>query len=403
MAKHPEIFLENLTVALKERELLPMWGQLPPFPWKSLEAIVKEVFENEDLEVSQTSADWIEYNHFFEGLGENPITLSLALTPLHPPFFLAFSKDDIETLTVSLLDKKDAKKSFVNTDYLSGFFRFVVLKLLTKFNTTNSFEGLSVKMNNAGLKSEPGYCVNIQIKHPQQALHARAIFPESFHKVASSHFMDKPLEKEALYSIDPKLSLSLTCGHVTLSIGDWESLKVGDFLVLDSCSYNPSKKSGSLKLNLSNHNLLLMHLKHQQLKIIDYALYEEENPMDEQETHEDKPSEDDNHEDFEEIEEFEDDVSEDEEDGEEDLTFEENDTLNEKLLSAQDIPLDVTVEVAKIKMPLKQLLTLKPGNSLEISAKPEAFVSLTISGKPVAQGQLVQIGDVIGVKITKIS
>ncbi len=403
MSKHPAGFIENLSIALKERELLPMWGKMPPFPWNTLESSLKGIFSCDDLKLSQNSCDWKEYGEFLKGLGEDPAIISCALTPLNPPFFLAISKEDIETLTAPLLDQKDEKKSFTDTDYLNGFFRFLVLKVLSDFNEAKVFADLSAKMNNAGLKSEPGYCVDITINHPKKALHGRAIFPESFHRVVSSHFMDMPLSKNILQTINPTLPLSLSCGHVSLSIGQWESVKVGDFIVLDSCSYNPSKQSGSLRLNFSDQGLLLVHLKNQQIKIIDYALYDEEYPMSDQpEDGEESPTPEEN-ELPEENKSFEESFEEEGSEEEEELSFEDDGALSEKLLAAQDVPIEITVEVSRLKMPLKNLLSLKPGNTFEVSAKPEASVTLTVSGKAVGRGQLVQIGDAVGVKITEVT
>lgn len=394
MLKHPEGFIQNLTVALKERELIPMWGDVPPFPWKELENSLKQILQCEHLTLSPQSSDWKEFGDFFKGLGEDPLIISCALTPLNPPFFLAFPHDDVATLTSSLLDQKDAKKTFTDPDYLNGFFRFVILKLLSHFNNLKPLTDLSVKMNDIGLKSEIAYCIDVAVTHPQRALHARAIFPKTFHKVVSSHFMGRPLSEKILHESQLTVSLSLTCAHVNLSIGIWEKISVGDFIILDTCTYSPLKKSGTLKLNLSHQGLFLVRLKNHQIKIIDYTLYEEDLSMNETPDNEDEdliPEDNDFEEDFETS------LSE-----EEEPSFNEEQNLSEKLLSAQDIPLDVVVEVSRIKMSLKDLLKLKPGNTLEVSANPETSVTLTVSGKPIGRGQLVQIGDTVGVKMTEL-
>ncbi len=74
----------------------------------------------------------------------------------------------------------------------------------------------------------------------------------------------------------------------------------------------------------------------------------------------------------------------------------------EKLVSAEEIPLTLTVELARVTLPLDKLLKLSPGNLIELSTKPEQGVSLTVHGKRVAKGELVKLGEVIGVKILEI-
>ncbi len=77
-------------------------------------------------------------------------------------------------------------------------------------------------------------------------------------------------------------------------------------------------------------------------------------------------------------------------------------TEHQDLISADDVPLHITVEVGKMHMPLAKVLALKPGNTLELGRRPEEGVQLCVSGQVIAKGELIQIGDVLGVKITDI-
>jgi len=42
---------------------------------------------------------------------------------------------------------------------------------------------------------------------------------------------------------------------------------------------------------------------------------------------------------------------------------------------------------------------LSPGNVIELGVQPEQGVSLVIDGKVVGRGELLQVGDILGVKI----
>ena len=77
-------------------------------------------------------------------------------------------------------------------------------------------------------------------------------------------------------------------------------------------------------------------------------------------------------------------------------------TEHQDLISADNVPLQITVEVCRMHMPLSKVLTLKPGNILELSQRPEEGVTLCVSGKAIAKGELIQVGDVLGVKITDV-
>jgi type III secretion system YscQ/HrcQ family protein len=68
----------------------------------------------------------------------------------------------------------------------------------------------------------------------------------------------------------------------------------------------------------------------------------------------------------------------------------------------KDIPFSIVVEVGHLTMSLEKLLALQPGNILETSVRPEQGVYLTVQGKKIAKGELVKIGDVLGVKILNL-
>ena len=74
----------------------------------------------------------------------------------------------------------------------------------------------------------------------------------------------------------------------------------------------------------------------------------------------------------------------------------------EKMISAHDIPVILTVEVARLRMSVEKLLQIKPGNTLELATHPEQGVDLSINGKRIAKGELVKIGEALGVKILQI-
>ncbi|SCA63247.1 Uncharacterized protein SCG7086_AN_00020 [Chlamydiales bacterium SCGC AG-110-P3] len=71
-------------------------------------------------------------------------------------------------------------------------------------------------------------------------------------------------------------------------------------------------------------------------------------------------------------------------------------------VTANEIPLTIKLEVARLQMNAKTLMELQPGNLLELDARPESGIDLVVNGKKVAQGELIQIGDVLGVRILEI-
>lgn len=72
------------------------------------------------------------------------------------------------------------------------------------------------------------------------------------------------------------------------------------------------------------------------------------------------------------------------------------------VITAGEIPLTLVVEVARLRMNLSQLLQLQPGNVLELAMPSDKTVRLCSGGKCVATGELIALGEIAGVKITRI-
>ena len=73
-----------------------------------------------------------------------------------------------------------------------------------------------------------------------------------------------------------------------------------------------------------------------------------------------------------------------------------------KLIGSKDIPLNLVVEIGRLRMSVEKLLQLQPGNMIDLGVRPEQSVSITVNGSRVARAELVQIGEALGLKILEI-
>jgi type III secretion system YscQ/HrcQ family protein len=74
----------------------------------------------------------------------------------------------------------------------------------------------------------------------------------------------------------------------------------------------------------------------------------------------------------------------------------------ETLTSLQELPLEVSVEVSRLEMNFKTLSELKPGNLLELATRPENGVHLVVNGQKLARGELIRVGQLLGIRILEI-
>ena len=68
----------------------------------------------------------------------------------------------------------------------------------------------------------------------------------------------------------------------------------------------------------------------------------------------------------------------------------------------RDLKLEVTVELGRTSVPLRQVLQLGDGSIIELEQLAGEPVNLSVGGKLVAEGEVVVIGTSFGIKVTRI-
>jgi len=67
-----------------------------------------------------------------------------------------------------------------------------------------------------------------------------------------------------------------------------------------------------------------------------------------------------------------------------------------------DVPLDVTVELGRVRMLIKDVLELSTGSIVELDRVAGEPVDLLVNGKLVAKGEVVVVDDNFGIRLTEI-
>ncbi len=84
------------------------------------------------------------------------------------------------------------------------------------------------------------------------------------------------------------------------------------------------------------------------------------------------------------------------------LKEEETHVPSAKLDALLDIPLNISVELGRTSMTLKQVLDLGSGSLVELDKLTGEPVDILVNGKVIAEGEVVVIGENFGIRITKI-
>jgi len=372
-----------------------MWGAFTGFPWEAFSKAFGNHFNVSSFNLRMGKAEWRLESATLAGMGSTPLQLSIEMTPLQGSVSLIIPLEDFTKLSSWTIDPKAGREGFADPLLQKGFFRYLALEALDLINDMQIFKEIRPKLIDMPLSREKAYCIDIAFEKGTEIIWGRLVCPPLFHHAFQKHYagewsLSTPMPIYEEIDID----LSITAGRTSLTQESWNALSKGSLLCLDHCSFSPKLHRGTFQLVFDQTPLFQLKLKEDKIKILDYAFYYEENRMNEDNfetvdeapengTYPSQPS-----------------TVEGKEQDVQSIPIEQR--RPNEVVHASHVPIHLSIEVAKMKINLDKLLKLKPGNILEINVAPQHRVSLIANGKCMAKGDLIQIGDVIGVKITKI-
>jgi len=67
-----------------------------------------------------------------------------------------------------------------------------------------------------------------------------------------------------------------------------------------------------------------------------------------------------------------------------------------------DVPLEITVELGRSKLSLKEVMDLNIGSIIELDKLTGEHVDILVNGKVIAKGEVVVVSESFGVRVTEI-
>jgi len=395
----PYDWLRTLSPELKGLDEAPLLGFAPTFPWKTLSGKLGQLLESSSLTIEGSDLAWRDSNQFKEGFGEC-LELHFAVAPLPGILTLLIPREELSQLTASLLTHHIEDAPLIDPDFTAAFERFLILEIATLFPTIGFDASLSLQLSEGALPNQAALTLDIKVEQEGHPFWTRLIIPQAFRQVWKERFAQRSLDVSPAWMQRVTTTLHLEIGNTILSRQEWAQLQPGDWLMLDICSYDPSADKGRLMVTVSGKPLFLARFKEGNVKIMDYPLAHEVNtPMD--------PSDDDFTEEHSAAEQDEEDTPETVEAPENPFPEPEEEAPPENpskpIFKIEELPLTVTIELGSIQLSLEKLATLQPGNLLELNIRPEEGVDLVINGACVGKGELLKIGDVLGVRILELA
>lgn len=360
---------------LLELENMPLFGLQTPFHWGRFEKELRNLFSLPHLSLKHEIKGW---GQFFTDVGEDCIVATVEWVPLNSPVYFVVRNHDIKNLTAELLNGEKSAAYFYDIDLCRGFYFYFATEMLRLFEKIGFAAPLSPRVvgfqQSIGdeLRKTASFGIDVSVSLNEQNFWGRVILPKGFGEEWSKYFAKYPAPplsdeaKERLF-----VDLSLEIGHTLLNLKEWQEVCVGDFILLDHCSYDPTNKRGWVVVMLNQKPLFRGRFKEGGIHLTEYPEYEEVDMAAEEE--EEFPE-----------------------------GFQENkETVDVKTtkIDPEDVTINLSVEVGRVRMTAKELMSLSPGSLLPLNVSPEHGVDLIINGKKVGRGELIRLGETLGVRV----
>jgi flagellar motor switch protein FliN/FliY len=77
--------------------------------------------------------------------------------------------------------------------------------------------------------------------------------------------------------------------------------------------------------------------------------------------------------------------------------------MKQDFKALNEVPLKVSAVLGEIKMTVEEVLKLTQGNVIELGQKVGEPINIHVNDKIIAKGEIVVVGEKIGIKLTEIA
>lgn len=405
----PFSWLKSVPDVIKSQDEIPLWGYPPPFPWELFNQELAKIFELPDLKVSCLNTEWVARENLLSKFGQDPAIHPFSVTPLAGLAYWICSKNDLKRIFALLFPKDSLEERHLEWDeeWENQFYLFLALQAIHGFQNTKFDTSLAPQaLVDVTIPDTPCLCFDIEIKTGDQSFYSRLAISPQMRQSLKQKYALKTQSYSSEISSAITTQVHVVIGSASLPKEEWRQAKPGDFLILDSCSYTPDDEKGRVVLTINNLPIFRAKIKDRSLKLLEYPLLQEvQTPMTE---YEDEEEFDDGTFEAEDDESITDEPETEtaEETGEEkpplpspkDL-LRQSQSTETRVVNLEKIPLTISVEIARIQMSIQQLLELAPGNMLDLEITPDKEVDLVVNGRCIGKGELLKLGETLGVRI----
>jgi flagellar motor switch protein FliN len=431
-------WLKQIPGELFKLDEKPLLGFPSTFSWETFSAALGKSLQMKNLSISPGTLQWLSQTEILAGLGDQLKSISLSVNPLPGQVTWIMPEKGLVRIMHLLLNPSSSTfPDTLDANFIKAFNQFLAAEAINALEKTDFDKKLvPVAMKESHMPAEACLGLDITILLDNEPIYGRLLLSQEFRRSWAQRFalQQKTLPLSSPIADALQVVIHLEAGKVNLKPSEWKQIVPGDFVALDACSLDPEDDKGRVMLVINGTPFFRAKIKQGSIKILEHPLYHEVNTaMDTPKKNEEEEFDDadfdieeEGKEDKEEKKHEEEKHPAGEEFSDEDFDISDEDAkaeakpasaktpepapaaeakaaISQTPLVVDEIPLPVVIEVGRIQMSVKKLLELQPGNMLELDIHPESGVDLVVNGKRIARGELLKIGESLGIRISELS
>lgn len=392
------------------------FGYAPEFNDATFLAKLQEIFQLQKLELSTKPFELKEAGQLKKGF-EQAAVFSIRVAPLKGELIVLIPQGDFDRLLTSFAEK-ELHTHILEPEFKQAFTHFMLSEALVAFQAAFPDKTITPQLQGEATfpELEAAWVKDIDLHWDKGALSVRLIVPSELRQAWKQKYQEKGASLLGMYE-KLQLEVHVEAGRTHLKQQEWQKVDKGDFLILETCHLQakgdkePGEK-GRVLLTVNQTPFFRARLKEGSIKILEYPLFYEvgttmsmppNRPPKKEEFHDEELDEDLDF-DEEETEPF---IEEEEEEESAAVAAPKEGNKSElsaqKPFKAEDIPLEIIVEAGRFQMTVQKLTELQPGSLIDLDIHPEQGVDLVVNGVCIAKGELLKVGETLGVRILDIA
>lgn len=338
-------------------------NKFPRFPKVEAQNLLAKKFRLESSDIALNYKGKKSLDTISSEMGSTLLVQPMLMQPIDSgSFYYVTTEEDLQELMVAVFADNSLASYFYEKDKLLGFHYYFVAEMSRVLQNLQWIPSASWKLAGDAIFSlrslaDSGevHVIDVTCRLGEKQFMFNLLLPEAMMVNLDKFFdeIDIPFDVKRINQTLP-LTVSIELGHCNISNEEWSAVVPGSFIVLDSCMFDPDTDDCSAIVTIKGNSFFggrFENLNTGEFKITTYT---------------------------------------------NNISGSENNDSNPGIQR-------LAIEVARSSLTVQDFIKIMPGYTFNLGINPKQGVDLMMGGQKVGRGEVMSLGDVLGVRVIERS